>query len=353
MRFEIDAEDPPSPRAGSGAPVRPAGPVRPALGRPALGRPAVSARIRLTAHPVAALACAAACIGAATWIAAGRSRKPAPGRPDGAAAEAARRLNRASTLLATSVLLDSGLEHERGQYFNRAMVTPVLVSSAVLACSLHGAGPAGREASRLRHAVQAAAAVTGLAGLGFHAYNVGKREGGYSWNNLFYAAPIGAPFALTLAGALGVAAEHVRAADPDHPRLLGLPAGPLLAAGTAFGLAGTVGEAGLLHFRGAFHNPAMLLPVTVPPLAGALMAWAAWSPRGRRPVTRAWLRATAALGLGGVALHAYGVSRAMGGWRNWRQNLLDGPPLPAPPAFTGIALAGLAALDLMERHDHG
>ena len=40
----------------------------------------------------------------------------------------------------------------------------------------------------------------------------------------------------------------------------------------------------------------------------------------------------------------------MGGWRNWRQNLLNGPPLPAPPSFTGLALAGLAALGLMEDH---
>ena len=29
--------------------------------------------------------------------------------------------------------------------------------------------------------------------------------------------------------------------------------------------------------------------------------------------------------------------------------MLNGPPLPAPPSFTGLALAGLAALKLMER----
>jgi hypothetical protein len=38
----------------------------------------------------------------------------------------------------------------------------------------------------------------------------------------------------------------------------------------------------------------------------------------------------------------------MGGWRNWRQNLLAGPPLPAPPAFVGLAFAGLAALQMLE-----
>ena len=311
-------------------------------------------------HPLATLALAAAGVGLLTWYAAGRSQRSGSGpnsrrfhpRSDVATANAAQRLNHGSTLLAASVLLDSGLEHYRGQYFNRAMYTPILVSSAVLASSLHGAGDAGPRSSLVRHSVQALAGLTGIVGLGFHAYNISKREGGYRWENLFYAAPIGAPFALTLAGALGVAAERVRVADPQDARLLGLPAGPLLAAGTAFGLAGNVGEAGLLHFRGAYHNPAMFLPVSVPPLTGALMAWAAFSGSGPRPLTRGWLWATAALGLGGVGFHAYGVSRNMGGWRNWSQNLLNGPPLPAPPSFTGLALAGLAALDLLERCEH-
>ncbi|CFL08012.1 membrane protein [Burkholderia pseudomallei] len=39
----------------------------------------------------------------------------------------------------------------------------------------------------------------------------------------------------------------------------------------------------------------------------------------------------------------------MGGWRNWAQNLLAGPPLPAPPGFSALALAGLSAVSLAER----
>jgi hypothetical protein len=54
----------------------------------------------------------------------------------------------------------------------------------------------------------------------------------------------------------------------------------------------------------------------------------------------------------GTGFHAYGVHRNMGGWRNWSQNVLNGPPLPAPPSFTGLGLAGLAALNLAERR-HG
>jgi hypothetical protein len=41
----------------------------------------------------------------------------------------------------------------------------------------------------------------------------------------------------------------------------------------------------------------------------------------------------------------------MGGWRNWQQNVVDGPPLPAPPSFSALAIAGLAALRLRERDD--
>jgi hypothetical protein len=68
----------------------------------------------------------------------------------------------------------------------------------------------------------------------------------------------------------------------------------------------------------------------------------------RRRLTRWWLRLTALLGFAGSGFHAVGVARGMGGWRNWSQNLLNGPPIPAPPSFTGLAMAGLAALGLME-----
>jgi hypothetical protein len=191
-----------------------------------------------------------------------------------------------------------------------------------------------------------------VAGLGFHAYNVARRPGGFGWLNLFYAAPLGAPAALALGGALGLAGEQL-AQRPHRRRWRGLPVGRLLCGLVSFGLAGTVGEAALLHYRGSFHNPLMWLPVTVPPVASALTAQAALATAPRRDpwLTRAWLRLTALLGLGGVGLHAYGVSRAMGGWRNWQQNVLDGPPLPAPPSFTALAVAGLAALRLREHDD--
>jgi hypothetical protein len=197
--------------------------------------------------------------------------------------------------------------------------------------------------------VYAGAALTGLVGTAFHLYNVGKRPGGWSWQNLFYGAPLGAPMALTLAGLTGYLAERVR----DTPRararrIAGIPVGRAVAATAAVGLAGTAAEAALLHFRGAYNSPYMYLPVTIPPLTAAFVAAAAVGTRRRaRPITRMLLQVTALLGLAGVIFHGRGVSRSMAGWRNPRQNVLNGPPIPAPPSFTGLALTGLAALQLM------
>ncbi len=263
---------------------------------------------------------------------------------------AGRCLNGSAAMLALSVLADSAVEHYRGSFQNKVMYAPLAVAALSLGASLFGGADPRASRHVVRDVIYAIAAATGFTGLGFHAYNILKRPGRLSWLNLFYSAPIGAPMALALSGLLGRSAERVRDARPfSEPRILGFPAGRMLAAVAAAGLAGTIGEAGLLHFRGAYHNPAMVLPVTVPPIASILLGTMALRPRPAVcRVTRMWLRLTAALGISGVGFHAFGVSRNMGGWRNWSQNVLNGPPLPAPPSFTGLALAGLAALSLIE-----
>ena len=271
-----------------------------------------------------------------------------------ATVKAARRLNGAAGILATSVMLDSALEHYRGDFENKAMVLPLVASALTLAISLHGTGDRRVGAHRLRQAVYVGAAVTGTVGTGFHIYNVAKRPGGLVWQNLFYGAPLGAPMAILLSGLLGSAAEQVRDNPPARARIFGFSAGRLLATVSGLGMIGTAGEAGLLHFRGAFQNPAMVAPVTIPPIGGALLLEAAAGQRDRdRWLTRWWMRLTTFLGIAGVGFHAWGVHRNMGGWRNWRQNVLNGPPLPAPPSFTGLAMAGLAALGLLEDHPDG
>ncbi len=267
--------------------------------------------------------------------------------------KAARRLNRASGLIATSTLLDSAIEHYRGSFHNKAMITPLIASALTLVVSVHGTADKHQGAHRVRDPVYLAAAVTGLVGTGFHLYNIGKRPGGFSWQNLFYGSPLLAPAAVTLSGLLGYYSERLRDNAPAGPaRVFGLRAGRALAALSSLGLLATAAEAGLLHFRGAFHDPFMYVPVTVPPIAAALLADTALGhPEPPNRLTCWWLRLTAWVGFVGAAFHIFGVHRNMGGWRNWRQNVLNGPPIPAPPSFTGLALAGLAALGLLEEHD--
>ena len=272
--------------------------------------------------------------------------------PGGDTQRAAQLIAGGAALVAGSVLSDSTVEHYRGSFANKAMVLPLgasalsFVHDGALAAR-NGASGASGAPSPWSIGIHAASMGVGTAGLGFHIYNIAKQPGGFSLSNFFYQAPVGAPAALIVAGALG-AASQVLGSGAATLGPVPLLSGRALAGFTALGLAGTAGEAALLHFRGAYHNPAMWLPVAIPPVAALALARAALT--GRVPGSpTASLAATAALGLLGSAFHAYGVSRNMGGWSNWRQNVLAGPPLPAPPSFTGLAIAGLGALLLIRR----
>ena len=347
-----------------GAPVPRDGVIRPDLSRPGLGldfkrqdaeRCAVQKRMTSARHRrLGAYGAADACGGSASSCETLRQRSfPSADRqrrrcgPRGG-------LNRAAGMLALSVLADSAIEHYRGSFENTAMFTPLVVSgSDAWRSARMGTADERPDAHRVRDAVYAAAALTGLAGTGFHVYNVLKRPGRLCWQNLFYGAPLGRARWRSCSPACSACTPSGCATTGRHaPRVFGLPAGRALAALTGAGLLGTAGEAGLLHFRGAYHNPFMFAAGHHPAGRRRPDGEAALGQRpGRdRWFTRWWLRLTALLGFAGVGFHALGVSRNMGGWRNWSQNLLNGPPLPAPPSFTGLALAGLAALGLLEDH---
>lgn len=257
---------------------------------------------------------------------------------------AVRRLHAATATIAFSVFADSSLEHYRGGFYRPAMFIAPIVSGITLAAGLGGTRPSATSGA-VRTSVYTSAALAGLLGFGYHVGNLTRREGGRTWLNLFYGAPVAAPLAIHMAGILGLLAGAVHPRRDRTATIGGLRPSQAVGALVTAGLLGTAAEAGLLHFRGAFQNPHMFLPVTIPPVTA--LALAAGMSTGRcRPLARLLLRATAAVGVAGVAFHAYGVHRNMGGWRNWTQNIQHGPPLPAPPAFTGLALAGLAALEL-------
>lgn len=249
-------------------------------------------------------------------------------------ASAAQGLDDGAAILALSLFADSALEHYRGGFYNPVMYVGPSVSACVIAAT-------ATPLPRTRGATGAIAIVAGGVGTGFHLWNILKREGGLSWLNLFYAAPALAPAGVSIAGVLLISADAAR----EHRMSAG--AARLLCGGMAVGLLGTSAEAALFHFRGAFHNKAMYIPVSIPPLSAVVLMGAALKGRSS-PLARNLLRATTVVGLLGTFFHARAISREMGGWQNWSQNILAGPPIPAPPSFTGIALAALGALRLMQ-----
>lgn len=260
-----------------------------------------------------------------------------------------------AALLAASVLADSAMEHYRGNYKKPAMHVAPVMAAITFAAAI--AATFSRRASSLKNTIFGGAIVTGLFGLGFHIKNIFERPGGMSFNNLFYRAPFGAPGALILAGLAGLGAINARDAGDrnaaeSHTKTLNT--GRFLGAVTALGLFGLTTEVGLLHFRGAFHNKLMYAPVAALPLTGVAMAMttARTSPQ-RSDLTRNALMTTMALGIMGTGLHAYGVNRNMGGFRNWTQNLFQGPPIAAPPSLAGIGLIGLSALKLFAHKSEG
>ena len=286
-------------------------------------------------------------VAAGAAIAGRVARPPRPAGESGPAvlARGVRRTRDGAAILGASVLADSAMEHFRGGFHRRPMYAAPVMGALSMGAAL--AEPRPGVTGRPARAVQAAALAVGAAGLVFHARNVLRRPGGLDWNNLFYAAPVGAPGALAVSGLLAMASERLAARD--------LPLrddGRTLAALTGAALLGETAEVWLLHFRGAFHDPAMFLPVTVPPAAAGLLLAEAARPRAdRRRTARRLLGAVNALGVIGTALHVLGVARNMGGWGNWRQTALAGPPVPAPISFTGLGLAGLAALDLLDQQE--
>jgi len=256
---------------------------------------------------------------------------------------AAQALGAGAAILCVSVALDSAIEHYRGEFKDKAMFVGPTMALLGLGAATYVAFRPERANDTLPKIALFTVGATGLVGLGFHSYNILKRPGELDALNLFYGAPMGAPAALTLAGLYGViAGEMLSGRSYVKTRLPRHTAGLI-----AFSLMGTIAEAGLLHFRGSFQDPAMYLPVTIPPLAALSIGAAALSPRATA-VAEPLLKATAVLGIAGPMFHAYGIHRNMGGWKNWTQMILQGPPLPAPPAFLGIAAAGLGIIPLLK-----
>ncbi len=107
--------------------------------------------------------------------------------------------------------VEAGYYHYENYYANKVQYTPVTlapvlaVAQAVAELPISPARTAGR---RMEAVLSVAATLAGLVGFGFHIKNVRSRAGGFSWQNLFYGAPLVAPLQLSGQGLLGLLAAY-------------------------------------------------------------------------------------------------------------------------------------------------
>src|SRR5580698_2610161 len=116
-----------------------------------------------------------------------------------------------------------------------------------------------------------------------------------------------------------------------------------LSALTAAGALVTAVEIYFEHDSASFGNKMMWLPVALGPV-GAVAGVAGFF--SRRMAKTALPIASAAIvvnGVQGLYLHARGISKKPGGWRNARYNMEMGPPLLAPLLVTIVGGMGLLA----------
>jgi hypothetical protein len=106
---------------------------------------------------------------------------------------------------------EAGYSHYQNYYANPLQYVPVLLAPALTAAQVAAAasnGPARRIGRRAEILLSGAAVLAGLVGCAFHVKNVRSRLGGFSWQNLFYGAPLVAPLQLSGQGLLGLLAAY-------------------------------------------------------------------------------------------------------------------------------------------------
>jgi hypothetical protein len=247
------------------------------------------------------------------------------------------------------IMVDAFAGHYRSGFVFRSQYAP-FISGGLLAVTALSAGlkPELRWTNLALHVAGWLAIVSGLVGFGFHHYyGIAKKPGSYKWvlHYLMYGAPPLAPLALAITGALAlVAAQGL--ASKNSIASVSLRTALLMV--IAFALAGATLQATILHYRGAFNNPLMFAPLTVPVLAVLMSILAIISPN--EIVISAftillWL--TFLIGFVGLGMHLRGFGRQMGGLYITLFNWLEGPPAFAPALFTGFAGVGLITVNYL------
>ena len=247
------------------------------------------------------------------------------------------------------LLADAFAGHYRSGFAFRSQYAPFMTGGLVIVTAIAAVlKPEAQWANLSLRVAGWLAVISGVVGFVFHHYyGIVKKPGGYKWllHYLMYGAPQLAPLALAITGLLALVAANGLV---NERSIAGVSLRTVLLSLVAIALAGATVQAGILHYRGAFNNPLMYAPLTVPALAIVMSVWMIVGPSDIVSLTLTvllWL--TFLLGFVGLGMHLRGFGRQMGGLYVTVFNWLEGPPAFAPALFTGFAGVGLIATYLL------
>jgi hypothetical protein len=249
-------------------------------------------------------------------------------------------------VLAPMTAWEAFLGHYRSGFPLKAQYTPLLTALLLIIAAAAILIAPGKTGTLIQLAGWIGI-VSGLIGLGYHHYyGIADKPGGYRWllHQLMMHAPALAPLSLAALGALLILAGKL---IDGASAFFGIPIRIWIAEVCAVTILGAVAQSAILHYRGAYNNLLMYVPVTIPLVAAIALAWQGFAPSlmgSKIAVVALWL--TLLSGFVGLGMHIRGIDRQMGGFYVGWANLMQGPPLSAPLVFSGFAGAALAVLQL-------
>jgi hypothetical protein len=255
-----------------------------------------------------------------------------------------------AALQAALLMPDAFVGHYRSGFTLRAQYVPFIVGVLLAPSAVVAAvAPHAPVVTHIAVIAGSLALASGVVGAGYHHwYGITTKPGGYHWllHHLMHHAPPLAPLALATAGALEVLAA-LGTSGSDH--LWGISLRALAVTVVGVTLVGAAMQAALLHYRGAYNNVAMYIPVVVLPVAaGAVFLSAAASDNPTVHFIAALLLWIAfASGFLGAGMHLRGMDRQMGGLYMGVAAILDAPPAGAPLFIAALSASGLVAMQLL------
>jgi hypothetical protein len=255
-----------------------------------------------------------------------------------------------AALQAALLMPDAFVGHYRSGFTLRAQYVPFIVGVLLaLSAVVAAVAPHAPVVTHIAVIAGSLALASGVVGAGYHHwYGITTKPGGYHWllHHLMHHAPPLAPLALATAGALEVLGA-LGTSGSDH--LWGISLRALAVTVVGVTLVGAAMQAALLHYRGAYNNVAMYIPVVVLPVAaGAVFLSAAASDNPTVHFIAALLLWIAFVsGFLGAGMHLRGMDRQMGGLYMGVAAILDAPPAGAPLFIAALSASGLVAMQLL------